>query len=71
MVLPSRDTDGTIVTYAWSKVAGPSQFNIANAGTATPTVSSLDVGVYVFRLLVTDDKGATRFRRRYSNSEGG
>ncbi|HEX6427677.1 MAG TPA: PKD domain-containing protein [Niastella sp.] len=55
----SRDTDGTIASYAWAKVGGPSQFNIANANTATPTVSGLAAGVYVFRLQVTDDKGAT------------
>lgn len=55
----SRDSDGTIASYAWTKVAGPSQFSIGNAGSATPTVSGLAAGVYVFRLLVTDDKGAT------------
>jgi hypothetical protein len=55
----SRDSDGTIASYAWAKVGGPSQFSIANAGSATPTVSGLAAGVYVFRLQVTDDKGAT------------
>ena len=57
----SRDTDGKIVTYAWTKIAGPSQFNLVNAGTTTPSVSGLDAGVYVFRLTVTDDKGATAY----------
>ncbi|THU34102.1 T9SS type A sorting domain-containing protein [Niastella caeni] len=55
----SRDADGTIVTYAWTKVAGPSQYSIVNAGVASPTVTGLAAGVYVFRLQVTDDKGAT------------
>jgi hypothetical protein len=55
----SRDSDGTIASYAWAKVGGPSQFNIANAGSATPIVGGLAAGVYVFRLQVTDDKGAT------------
>lgn len=57
----SRDTDGKIVTYAWTKIAGPSQFNLVNAGTTTPSVSGLDAGVYVFRLTVTDDKGTTAY----------
>jgi hypothetical protein len=55
----SKDADGTIVTYAWTKVAGPDTYSIANQGTATPTINALGVGVYVFRLQVTDDKGAT------------
>lgn len=57
----SRDTDGKIVTYAWTKIAGPSQFNLVNGGTTTPSVSGLDAGVYVFRLTVTDDKGSTAY----------
>lgn len=55
----SRDTDGTIASYVWTKIAGPSQFNITSAGSATTTVTGLAAGVYVFRLSVTDDKGAT------------
>jgi hypothetical protein len=55
----SRDSDGTIVTYAWTKVGGPSQYSIPNAGITSPTVTGLAAGVYVFRLQVTDDKGAT------------
>jgi hypothetical protein len=55
----SKDPDGTIVTYAWTKITGPSQFIITNAGAATTTVTGLAVGVYVFRLTVTDNQGAT------------
>lgn len=57
----SRDTDGKIVTYAWTKIAGPSQFNIVNVGAVSPSVTGLYAGVYVFRLTVTDDKGATGY----------
>jgi len=55
----SKDPDGSIVTWAWTKVAGPSQFSIGNAGSASTPVTGLGAGVYVFRLTVTDDKGAT------------
>ncbi|WP_207512471.1 PKD domain-containing protein [Longitalea luteola] len=55
----SRDTDGSIVTYAWTKLAGPSQFIIGNGASNRPTITGLAAGVYVFRLQVTDDKGGT------------
>jgi hypothetical protein len=55
----STDSDGKIVTYAWTKTAGPSQFSITTAGAVTTSVTGLAAGVYVFRLTVTDDKGAT------------
>src|SRR5262249_12035692 len=55
----SKDPDGTIVTYAWTKITGPSQFSITNAGSATTTVTGLAAGVYVFRLTVSDNQGAT------------
>ncbi|MEP6748243.1 MAG: PKD domain-containing protein, partial [Bacteroidota bacterium] len=55
----SNDPDGTISTYAWTKTSGPSTYNIANAGAATTTLSNLTQGVYVFKLTVTDNAGAT------------
>jgi hypothetical protein len=55
----SKDPDGSIVAYAWSKISGPTQFNITNPTAATTALTNLAAGVYVFRLKVTDDKGAT------------
>jgi ribosomal protein L14/predicted esterase len=55
----SSDPDGTISTYAWSKTSGPASYSISNAGGATPAVSNLAQGVYVFTLQVTDNGGAT------------
>src|SRR5262249_39112422 len=53
------DTDGTIASYAWSKVSGPSTFTIGSPSAASTTVSNLVQGSYTFRLTVTDNKGAT------------
>ena len=53
------DADGTIVSYSWSKVSGPSNYNIVNPGSAVTNVSGLVSGVYQFQLKVTDNEGAT------------
>jgi hypothetical protein len=55
----SNDPDGTIATYAWSKVSGPSSFSITSPSSSNTPVTSLVNGVYVFRLTTTDNKGAT------------
>jgi Secretion system C-terminal sorting domain/PKD domain len=55
----SNDPDGTIAAYAWTRVSGPAQFTIANAGAASTVLSNLVQGVYTFRLQVLDNGGAT------------
>lgn len=55
----SGDLDGTIASYAWSQVSGPSTANFSATNTANTTVSNLQQGTYVFRLTVRDDDGAT------------
>src|SRR4029079_13169934 len=53
------DQDGTIASYQWTQVSGPSVATIASASSAQTQVSALQQGSYVFRLTVTDNKGAT------------
>lgn len=53
------DADGSVVLYAWSKVSGPASLGASNVGLSTVTVFNLTQGVYVFRLTVTDNLGAT------------
>jgi hypothetical protein len=53
------DADGTITNYAWSRVSGPTTFTFGSANAATTTLSNLVQGTYVFRLTVTDNRGAT------------
>lgn len=53
------DSDGTISAYAWSKVSGPAGGTIASPKSAATNITGLLAGTYVFRLTVTDDRGAT------------
>ena len=55
----SFDPDGTIVSYAWTRVSGPATYTIANANAATTGLSNLVAGTYIFQLTVTDNSGAT------------
>lgn len=55
------DADGTISKYSWTKVSGPSTYVFSSTAVANPTVTSLVAGTYVFRLTVTDNKGATDY----------
>ncbi|MBO9703541.1 MAG: T9SS type A sorting domain-containing protein [Sporocytophaga sp.] len=52
------DSDGTIASYAWTKVSGGTA-TLANANTATVSLSGLVAGTYVFRLTVTDNRTGT------------
>jgi len=51
------DADGTIASYKWTKISGPTVFSINNSSLASITVSALTAGSYIFRLTVTDNKG--------------
>jgi hypothetical protein len=53
------ETNGTIVSYAWTQVSGPSTALIGTAGSAATTVSGLVQGAYTFKLTVTDNSGVT------------
>jgi gliding motility-associated-like protein len=53
------DSDGVIANYLWFQITGPSTAVIANVNEAETAVTELIVGVYTFRLTVTDDGGLT------------
>jgi hypothetical protein len=55
----STDADGTIASYKWTQVSGPNTATIVSAGSVSTAVQGLIVGVYVFRVTVTDNLGAT------------
>ncbi|WP_324672205.1 N,N-dimethylformamidase beta subunit family domain-containing protein [Hymenobacter sp. GOD-10R] len=52
------DADGPITAYTWSQVSGPNTATFSSKTIATPTVSGLVAGTYVFGLVVTDNLGA-------------
>lgn len=54
----ATDADGTIATYSWGQVSGPSA-TLTNQATSTLTVTDMVAGNYMFRLTVTDNGGAT------------
>lgn len=54
----SKDPDGWIVSFAWSKVSGPSSYSFASPNAGKTKVNNLVAGTYVFRVTATDNKGA-------------
>ncbi|MEI6086731.1 MAG: T9SS type A sorting domain-containing protein [Bacteroidota bacterium] len=57
----SKDPDGSIASYSWSQVSGPSTSTIANSNVAKTAISSLVPGIYIFKLTVTDNQGLSSF----------
>lgn len=53
------DPDGSIATYAWTRVGTGGPFTLVNAASASTGVNGLTAGTYTFRLTVTDNNGAT------------
>jgi len=52
------DADGSITTYLWTKISGPTA-TLTNASTPNLNLSNLLQGIYVFQLTVTDNNSAT------------
>ena len=55
----SSDPDGSIASYKWTQVSGPNTATIVSSTSVSTSVQGLIVGVYVFRVTVTDNLGAT------------
>ncbi len=54
-----KDPDGSISSYSWNQISGPSSSNIISPNSANTAVNQLVQGTYVFQLKVTDNQGAT------------
>ena len=55
----STDSDGWIAGFKWTKVSGPTSYSILSPTSNLTKLTGLVAGTYVFRLTVTDNKGAT------------
>ncbi len=53
----SKDPDGRIVAFKWTKISGPASFNIDGDAVAKTVVKNLLLGTYEFQLSVTDNEG--------------
>jgi hypothetical protein len=53
----STDPDNNIADYLWTKISGPSSFNITHANVVQTQVANLVQGDYQFELRVTDMAG--------------
>ena len=51
------DPDGSPVAFLWTKIAGPSQYNISLPDEQNTAVTNLVAGAYQFQLQVTDAQG--------------
>jgi len=54
----SSDPDGTISSFLWTKISGPTTFSIVSPTASKTSVSNLVAGIYLFRLSVRDNRGA-------------
>jgi dienelactone hydrolase len=56
----SKDPDGWITKYTWTKVSGPA-CTVTAVASGRAKVTGWTAGAYVFRITVTDNKGATGY----------
>jgi hypothetical protein len=67
----SSDPDGTIASYRWRQVSGPTTAPMSNATGVTNVVSNMVAGSYIFELTVTDNQGASSSARVTINLTNG
>lgn len=54
----ATDADGTVVSYLWSAIEGPSTPTFTPSNTGNTTITNIRPGSYIVRLTVTDNDGA-------------
>lgn len=52
-----KDSDGSVVSYLWSKVSGPGSQVIVTPNAASTLVNGFMKGQYIFKLTITDNDG--------------
>ncbi|MDF9799701.1 parallel beta-helix repeat protein [Catalinimonas alkaloidigena] len=66
----ASDADGSISSYKWEQVNGPTQAKLSNTSSATAKVDGLQEGSYTFKVTVTDDQQATASEQLQLTVEG-
>lgn len=56
----ASDSDGIVASLQWMQMSGPNTAIVSGQNTETVVASGLMVGVYVFRVLASDDTGNSR-----------
>jgi hypothetical protein len=59
----SSDPDGTIVSWNWKRISGPTAYSIVAANSPVTIVTGLTRGLYEFQLTVFDNRGASSTSR--------
>jgi hypothetical protein len=57
----STDANGTIVSYAWTKISGPVALIMSTPSASNTAISGLTRGIYKFRLTVKDNQGSIKY----------
>lgn len=57
----ASDGDGNIASIQWSVESGPASSAFSDANSLETTITDLEIGTYVCRLTVEDNKGGTSF----------
>jgi hypothetical protein len=53
----SIDTDGSVISFRWEWLSGPTQYTLTDTDKNRASLSGLSIGTYRFKLWVTDDMG--------------
>ncbi len=55
------DADGTITSFVWTKVSGPTGGTINSPNSLSTSITGLNSGTYIFRLTATDNGNASGY----------
>ncbi len=55
------DADGTISSFVWTKVSGPTGGNISSPNTLFTSITGLNSGTYIYRLTATDNGNSSGY----------
>jgi len=57
----STDPDGSISSFTWTKIGGPTAYLIVSPTSSITSIKNLVAGIYTFRLTVKDNRGGIAY----------